>query len=110
MLRIHFRFNIEVPWEHQCFGRLRSENGYERIDDFPIDGPGGERIETIEMVYYYPGPGPTIGGTGQEEYMVLCKVSYHPHPPHPDPVHLVAHSFVPQVLHKPWPQARYLET
>ncbi|KAK4245960.1 hypothetical protein C7999DRAFT_42571 [Corynascus novoguineensis] len=47
ILRIHFSFGIEVPWEHRSFGRLKLEEGYENSADFSIDGPGGERIRAL---------------------------------------------------------------
>ncbi|KAK4096379.1 hypothetical protein N658DRAFT_519244 [Parathielavia hyrcaniae] len=53
ILRIHFSFDTEVPWEHQYFGRVKTEEEDEHHTDFPIDGPGGERIETIKMRHYY---------------------------------------------------------
>ncbi|KAK4150722.1 hypothetical protein C8A00DRAFT_45939 [Chaetomidium leptoderma] len=49
ILRIYFSFDIEVPWEYRSFGRLKLEEEYEDSTDFSIDGPGGERIETIKM-------------------------------------------------------------
>lgn len=75
ILRIHFHFDIEVPWDHRSFGRLKVEEEYEETTDFSIDGPGGERIETVSMCYYYPNPETTISGTDQEEYMGRCEVS-----------------------------------
>ncbi len=72
LLRIYFYFDIEVPWEHCTFGRLKLEEGYEDWTDFPIDGPGGERIKTIKMRHYYPTAQP---GTVQAGSMARCKVS-----------------------------------
>ncbi|KAH6856678.1 hypothetical protein B0I37DRAFT_334220 [Chaetomium sp. MPI-CAGE-AT-0009] len=74
ILRIHFYFNVEVPWEHRSFGRLKVEEEYEETTDFSIDGPGGERIETVSIRYYYPSPETTISGTDQEEYMGRCEL------------------------------------
>ncbi|KAL2194625.1 hypothetical protein P885DRAFT_42203 [Corynascus similis CBS 632.67] len=83
ILRIHFSFDINVPWEHQSFGRLKLEEEYENFTEFSIDGPGGERIETIKMRYVYPSPEATMARTVQEACMVRCKVSPSPPPPPP---------------------------
>lgn len=75
ILRIHFYFDIEVPREHRSFGRLKLEEEYEETTNFFIDGPGGERIETVSMRYYYPTPETSMPGSDLEEYMGRCKVS-----------------------------------
>ncbi|KAK4238521.1 hypothetical protein C8A03DRAFT_43751 [Achaetomium macrosporum] len=56
ILRIRFRFDMEVPAEHRSFGRLKEEEEYEDVVHFSLDGPGGERIETIKMRHHYPRP------------------------------------------------------
>jgi len=78
ILRIYFSFDVEVPWEHRSFGRVKVDEEYEESTDFSIDGPGGERIETIKMRHYYDAtreenmPGAV---RDKEGYMIRCEVS-----------------------------------
>lgn len=73
VLRICFSFDKEVPAEHRFFGRLKDDE-YERATDFSIDGPGGERIETIKMRHYYANPKEALPWMIREGVMVRCKV------------------------------------
>lgn len=66
ILRIRFSFDIEVPCEYRSFGRLKLDDEYEDSTDFSIDGPGGERMETIKMRHYYPNPEANVPGNVQE--------------------------------------------
>ena len=86
ILRIYFSFDTDVPLEHRSFGRMKVNEEYEETTDFSIDGPGGERIETIKMRYCYPDPGRATPKIVQEGTMVRCEVSSSPLPPHPPPV------------------------
>ena len=78
ILRIHFAFDIEVPWEHRSFGRLKLEEEYENSTDFSIDGPGGERIVSIKMRYLHPSPEENEPEVVKEASMIRCKVSSSP--------------------------------
>jgi hypothetical protein len=49
--RFHFHFDKEVPAEQQAFGLLKESEAKDDIVHFPIDGYGGERIETITIRY-----------------------------------------------------------
>lgn len=50
---IEFGYNTdEVPAERRKLGRYKS-SGYEQIIRFPIDGPGGEIIEAVEVDLKY---------------------------------------------------------
>lgn len=73
LLRIEFHFDEEVPDEHRSFGRLKDER-HEDVIDFSIDGPGGERIATIEMRHQYPDAECAPPRVVQEGAMVGCKV------------------------------------
>ncbi|KAK4136017.1 hypothetical protein BT67DRAFT_454784 [Trichocladium antarcticum] len=52
--------------EYRSLGRLKLEDEYEYASDFSIDGPGGERIETIKMRHYYPNPVANVPGSVQD--------------------------------------------
>ena len=53
MCGIEFIYNTdEVPAQRRKLGRHKS-SGYEEIIRFPIDGPGGEIIETVEVDLKY---------------------------------------------------------
>lgn len=50
---IEFRYNTdEVPAEWRKLGRYKSSE-YEQVMRFPIDGPGGEIIEAVEVDLKY---------------------------------------------------------
>jgi hypothetical protein len=87
ILRIHFSFDVEVPGEHRCFGRLKFREEYEDSTEFQIDGPGGERIETIK-IRYYPTPEESTPEGVEEGSMIQCEVSSSSSPPPPSPTPL----------------------
>ncbi len=47
---IHFSFDRDVPAKHQSLGRFRRKDNLKHVE-FAIDGPGGERIESVEVGY-----------------------------------------------------------
>lgn len=51
--RIDFTFQGEVPAECRTFGRWE-DSEYAMLIEFPIDGPGGERIERVDIFQQYP--------------------------------------------------------
>lgn len=76
ILRIRFAFDKEdVPAEHRSFGRLKEEEENEETVEFSIDGPGGERIESIEMRHYYAEPKEALPWIVKEGIMVRCEVN-----------------------------------
>jgi hypothetical protein len=85
--------------KYQSFGRLKEEE-YEEVVVFSIDGPGGERIETIKMRHYYADPREALPWMVQEGTMVRCKVIMPPSP-HPVPVDELLTAYSPQDLYKP---------
>lgn len=81
ILRIYFSFDVEVPREQRSFGRFKLSEEFEAYQEsfeFDIDGPGGERIETITMRHHYPNPEGLRPGADQEGDMIRCKVSCSP--------------------------------
>ena len=77
ILRIQFSFDKEMLAKYQSFGRLKKRE-YEEVVAFAINGPGGERIETIKMRHYYADPGEALPWMVQGGTMVRCKVCLHP--------------------------------
>jgi hypothetical protein len=51
--RMDFTFDREVPAECRTFGRWEDSEHTDLIQ-FPIDGPGGERIERVDIFQQYP--------------------------------------------------------
>lgn len=76
--RIDFSFNTEVPAECRSFGRQEDSEHTERIE-FPIDGPGGEGVERIEIFQRYPSEDGTsaAGWFRAEGILDSLKVSCH---------------------------------
>jgi hypothetical protein len=72
--QLQFFFDKEVPPTCCTLGLL--SDGYARQDDdFYIDGPGGERIETVEVGYSCPYYWDKNGSkTAKEAVLVSCKV------------------------------------
>ncbi len=73
LLRMYFLFDTEVPVECRSFGRLRSA-GWGVGSTMPIDGPGGERIEIVQMRHYYPPSTDAPPHVVREGYMIWCEV------------------------------------
>ncbi|KAK4243852.1 hypothetical protein C7999DRAFT_17857 [Corynascus novoguineensis] len=53
LIRLDFSFDREVPAECQSFGR-HEDSEYGEGVEFPIDGPGGELIDAVEIWQRYP--------------------------------------------------------
>ncbi|KAH6856879.1 hypothetical protein B0I37DRAFT_389954 [Chaetomium sp. MPI-CAGE-AT-0009] len=52
--RIRFFFDLKVPTEHRALGRLADLRVREGQNvEFPVDGPGGERIVAVEMGHQF---------------------------------------------------------
>ncbi|KAI1122731.1 hypothetical protein F5Y10DRAFT_281480 [Nemania abortiva] len=52
LLRIEFKYNIEVPVEIQHFGRHPQDAHMASYEDPKINGPGGEIVKKIELEYH----------------------------------------------------------
>ncbi|KAH6845721.1 hypothetical protein B0I37DRAFT_447567 [Chaetomium sp. MPI-CAGE-AT-0009] len=53
LLRIDFSFDRQVPAECRRFGRV-GDSEYGTLVQFPIDGPGGEVIDKVEVCQKHP--------------------------------------------------------
>lgn len=77
-----FFFDTEVPAEHRSFGRMRArrDDDLRTTFDFLIDGPGGERIQSIELGHFYPGWDlvRTLSGTIRNGTTLWCEVCLYP--------------------------------
>lgn len=71
--RMEFCFNTEVPAEFRSLGRLEAEASQKDFD-FIIDGPGGERIESIEICHEYHDPERPRGWLVTEGALRWCQV------------------------------------
>ena len=74
---LRFFFNAEVLTEHQFFGCPHAE--YDPTPSlkevfFSIDGPGGERIETIKIGHRYPDPGTDVPRVIEEGHLMWFEV------------------------------------
>lgn len=73
--RIRFSFAVgeeDVPLAHRSFGRLKGEEECESTVECPIDGPGGERIESITTNHtFLKGPD---GEFDEQGFLIECNV------------------------------------
>jgi hypothetical protein len=69
---IDFSFDTEVPREHRSFGRRKKS--FWETTDFPIDGPGGERISSIEMRHQFLEAQEAFAWMAQDGFTFWCKV------------------------------------
>ena len=75
--RLDFSFDREVPAECRSFGRHQDPKY--GVIEFPIDGPGGEVIDSVEICQQYPDRG-ALAAAWIHEAGQLCslKVSLRP--------------------------------
>lgn len=72
---IQFSFDNEiVPPEHRTLGCSIEDEPGKKVVQFSIDGPGGERIEAIEMYQFYVETRGNFLWLIKEGTMVLCEV------------------------------------
>lgn len=71
--RIEFSFNVGVPVESRMFGRHEDEELTEVVE-FPIDGPGGEVIDQIEVEQRCRGPSEGPGWPPRVPELKVLKV------------------------------------
>jgi len=91
-----------VPSAHWSFGRFKVKEENERVVEFSIDGPGGERIETIEMRQYYAEPHGALPWLVKEGTMVRCEVKLSVLSLDPLSLSSAANVFKSQASHKSW--------
>lgn len=70
----------DVPIECRSLGRLPIVgNGY-HVVEFGVDGPGGERIEVVEIGHWLRGDGEGLRWETEQGVMVWFKVCFSPNP------------------------------